>query len=358
MNKIFWKADSSLIPILRICLAPDSNVEPLLREWEKANSVDVIDGGLIRYIPFLYRRFLDLKIEPRDNYILRGAYFKSWWAQTVFQRENLEFLFALDYRFPEFALLKGTALQHSVYASDPRTRPCDDVDILVDPCLRHSAAAYLIAEGFRLDSVYTLDYVMNFRKSAPFVKGGISIDLNWGLYEYSRNFDSFSELDFQRIKAGPNEVKILSDTDNLIHSIIHGSGWNPVPTTRWILDAALLIKRGSIDWDKFANKVIKNGWQYPLLDQLNYLVELGISIPDSTRMRILTSKPDPWGKAMYFYQRQPRLIARRILRFLYADYLMFITVNQLKNSPARYLLLQRKVLKNFILQYIHAKKLK
>jgi hypothetical protein len=358
MSKNFWKADSSLIPILKICLAPDSQVEPMLREWESTHLVEVIDGGLIRYIPFLYRRFLDLNIEPRDNFILRGVYFKSWWAQTVFQRENLEFLFGLDEKFPKFALLKGTALQYSIYSSDPRTRPCDDVDILVNSSERYSAVQYFLDAGFRLDSVYTLDYVMNFRKSAPFTRAGISIDLNWGLYEYSRYPSNLSDFKFRRIKAGANEINLLSDTDNLVHSIIHGSGWNPVPSTRWILDAALLIKNGNIDWSEFVEKVIKNGWQYPLIEQISYLEEFGIFIPDSVKKEISMSKSDLFGKAMYLYQRQPKLIARRFLRFIFADYLIFITVNKLRNSPSRYLLLQGKILKNFVVQYTQAKRLK
>jgi hypothetical protein len=186
----------------------------------------------------------------------------------------------------------------------------------------------------------------------------VSIDLNWGLYEYARIPHYFNELKYQSKNAGVNEVKILSDTDNLIHSIIHGSGWNPVPSTRWILDAALLINKGNVDWEEFTTKVINNGWQYPLIEQLKYLQEFGILIPNLVQVQISTSKPDPFGKAMHLYQRQPKLTVRRFLRFLYSDYLTYITVNNLRNDPTRYLRVQTKVFKSFIFQYIHAFTLK
>ena len=348
MSKVFWKADERLTPILKICLAPDSEVEKFLREWEEKYTVDIVDGGSIRYIPYLYRRLLDLKIEPRDNYILRGAYFKSWWSQTVFQKGNVEFLSHLESEFPDFALLKGVALQHSVYSSDPRTRPCDDVDILVNPNERRRAADYLLDAGFNLDSVYSLNYVLKFRKSAPFVRDDISIDLNWGLYEYSKNPSYYEDLRFQSINIGKKEFKLLSDTDNLIHTIVHGSGWNPVPSTRWILDATLLIKNGQIDWKQFVEKVNSNGWQYPLIEQITYLEQFKIYIPKDAKSSIENSDFDKFGKAMFFYQKQPNIWNRRLLRIAYADYLAFITNGKLKNTFTNFIRFEAESILNIL----------
>lgn len=348
MAKVFWKANERLTPILKICLAPDSEVEKFLREWEARFTVDIVDGGLIRYIPYLYRRLLDLKIEPRDNYILRGAYFKSWWSQTVFQKGNVEYLSNLDSRFPDFSLLKGVALQNSVYSADPRTRPCDDVDILVNPIERKQAVAYLLNDGFKLDSVYSLNYVLRFRKSAPFVQDDISIDLNWGLYEYSKNPNYYEGLSFQSINIGKKEFKILSDTDNLIHIIVHGSGWNPVPSTRWILDATLLIKNGQIDWKEFVEKVNSNGWQYPLIDQITYLEQFKIYIPTEAKRSIESSDFDKFGRAMFFYQKQSNIWNRRLLRIAYADYLAFITNAKLRNTFVNFLRFETESIFNIL----------
>jgi hypothetical protein len=346
-----WKADKRLTEILKICLAPNKDVEFLLNEWESKYSISEIDGGLIRFIPFLYRRVLDLNVKPRDYNILRGVYFKNWWVQTVFQKNNLSFLSILDESFPPFAILKGVALQNTVYSHDPRTRPCDDVDIFVYSNNRLDAAKSLLSNGFELDNVYSLEYVMNYRKSSSFKKGELSIDLNWGLHEYAKDTEYQKKIEFHKVEIGKVGFNVLSETINLVHTIIHGAGWNSVSSTRWILDAALLIQSEAIDWSLFVDIVITNGWQHPLVDQLNYLSEFEVDIPSEVIQEIAKSKIDYWGKAMYFYQSQPSQFARRVHRLIYSDYLTFITNNGFKNSIFNYIKFEPLAVTNLVKQY-------
>jgi len=346
-----WKADKRLTEILIICLAPDKDVESMLKKWESKHSILEIDGGLIRFIPFLFRRVLDLDVKAHDYNILRGVYFKNWWVQTVFQKSNLSFLSTLDESFPPFAILKGVALQNTVYSHDPRTRPCDDIDIFVYSNARLDAAKYLLSNGFELDNVYSLEYVMNFRKSASFKKDDLSIDLNWGLHEYSKDTEYQKKIEFHKVEIDKVRFNILSDTINLVHTIIHGAGWNSVSSTRWILDAALLIQNKVIDWTLFVDFVIENGWQYPLVDQLNYLSEFGVEIPGEVIQGITKSKIDYWGKAMYFYQRQPSKFARRVNRTIYSDYLTYITNEGLRNSILNYIKFEPLAVANLLKQY-------
>jgi len=347
-----WKADIRLTEILKICLAADEEVRRLLTDWESKYSISEVDGGLVRFLPFLYRRILDLNIEARDYNILRGVYFKHWWVQTVFQKNNLAFLGTLDETFPPFAILKGVALQNTVYSHDPRTRPCDDVDIFVYSSDRKKAAKYFLRNEFRLDNVYPLDYVLKYRKSASFVKDGISIDLNWGLHEYAKNPEYQKMIEFQGIEIEQVKFNVLSVTINLIHTIIHGAAWNSISSTRWILDAALLSRSSEIDWTLFAEIVIENGWQHPLVDQLNYLSEFEVRIPKEVIQKISESNSDFWGRAMYFYQRQPSRLARRVNRTLYSDYLTYITNERLKNSIFNFIKFQPVVLRAIFTEYL------
>jgi len=213
------------------------------------------------------------------------------------------------------------------------------------------AVDLLYGAGFKLDSVYSLRYVMNFRKSASFVREDVSLDLNWGLYEYSKNPNFYEKLKFQSSENESNQLRILSDTDNLIHTIIHGSGWNPTPSTRWILDAALLIKNGKINWALFVENVIFNGWQYPLIDQIEYLMDYGIKIPSHVITSIRESEFDKFGIAMFTYQKQPNKRNRRLLRIAYADYLAFLTNNQKANNLGNYIRIELRVLLAFLMEF-------
>ena len=322
MKRESWKADAPTTGILKICLAPDNQVEQAMRKWESQYSIDVVRGGLTRFVPYLFRRLSDLKIDARDYQIIRGVYYKSWWFQTVHQENNLAFLALLGEGFPKFSLLKGVALQQSVYAHDPRTRPCDDVDVLVYQEDRFAAVEYLIERGFVIDGPFSLEYALSFRKSAAFKRGDISIDLCWGLYEYAANPQYLGQLPLKEMTLEQGKFTVLDDTANLIHTCLHGAGWNREPATRWILDAALLIQIGEIDWSTFVRLVKENGWQIPLIDQLEYLEEFGALIPRTVMGELRNSRKSASGRLMYLYQRQSKLVLRRLLRAKYSEYLI------------------------------------
>ena len=349
-----WKADSHSA-IVNLCLIEDTKVQAALQVWEDGASIAVIDAGHVRYIPFLYRRILDLNLQSRNRKILmifKGVYLKTSWQQMVFQKRNIEFLASKQSEMPEFAFLKGVALQNSVYVNDPRTRPCDDVDILVDRTDLDNAITFLCEQGFQLEGPYSMEYVLNFRKSASFTKGNVSIDLNWGLYDYARGNKYTSDLQFEKVYVDGDAFLILSDTFNLIHSMLHGAGWNSTPSTRWILDAALLIRTGSIDWNVFEKVVIENGWQYPLILQLDYLAEFDVFIPIGTKNKIRSSKRDWLGIAMYFYLSRSSLLARRFTRLLYGDYLAYITNQRLEHSIWTFIRFEFLVLCSLTREYL------
>ena len=352
MKRESWKADAPSTGILKICLAPDNQVESAMRAWEDEYSIDVIRAGLTRFVPYLFRRLSDLKIDARDYQIIRGVYYKSWWFQTVHQKNNLAFLALLGDGFPQFTLLKGVALQQSVYSRDPRTRPCDDVDVFIQPSDRRAAVDYLMERGFVLDGPFSLEYALSFRKSIAFKRDDISIDLCWGLFEYSANPHYVASLPTREVRIEEGAFTVLDDTANLLHTCLHGAGWNREPSTRWILDAALLIQSGSIDWKTLVDLAVKNGWQYPLSKQLMYLGEFGALAPDWVITTLEQSKKSISGRAMYFYQRQSNLTIRKILRAIYAEYLVHITINELKNSPINYLKIEMKTLPTLVNEFI------
>ena len=355
MKRESWKADAPSTGILKICLAPDNQVESAMRAWEDEYSIDVIRAGLTRFVPYLFRRLSDLKIDARDYQIIRGVYYKSWWFQTVHQKNNLAFLALLGDGFPQFTLLKGVALQQSVYSRDPRTRPCDDVDVFIQPSDRRAAVDYLMERGFVLDGPFSLEYALSFRKSIAFKRDDISIDLCWGLFEYAANPGYTKSLSLREVTIEEGQFTVLDDTANLIHTCLHGAGWNREPSTRWILDAALLIQHGDIDWNTFTSLAIENGWQIPLIDQLIYLGEFGAVVPAEVLERLRQSKKRTSGKMMYFYQKQSNLLFRKILRAKYAEYLTYITLNGMRNNPWNYIKVELRVLPALILEFISSR---
>ena len=63
-----WKAVSHSA-IVNLCLIEDTQVQAALEEWEDKVSISMIDAGHVRYVPFLYRRIIDLNLESQNREI-------------------------------------------------------------------------------------------------------------------------------------------------------------------------------------------------------------------------------------------------------------------------------------------------
>jgi len=149
-------------------------------------------------------------------------------------------------------VLKGLALG-PVYGGDPAARPMADVDIAV-PTSRAVAAARLLARlGFRPERAGGAES-LRFRHSLGFGRAEGSLDLHWHVCFEScaPGLDEpFWRSSRAREIAGV-ATRVLHPSEQLLHTILHGAKWNPLPSQRWIVDAALVVRRegAEIDWER------------------------------------------------------------------------------------------------------------
>lgn len=59
--------------------------------------------------------------------------------------------------------------------------------------------------------------------------------------------------------------------DMLIHVCAHGAGWAGFPPVRWVVDAALLLRKHVIDWDYLCLQSARLGLNIPISATLEYL---------------------------------------------------------------------------------------
>jgi hypothetical protein len=77
-------------------------------------------------------------------------------------------------------------------------------------------------------------------------------------------------------------ISTLDPTDQLFHTCAHGVKWEQVPSLRWIVDAAMILKDPSvtIDWDRLLRLSEVHRVILPLRDALTYLqTKLGMPVP-------------------------------------------------------------------------------
>lgn len=175
-------------------------------------------------------------------------------ARTI-SAENLQHLINIDAvmgRLEEAGIdavvLKGTALLLSVF-ENMSLRPIADVDVLVRPDRHADALAVFAADGAVPDHRDRLGTHAIGMSGGPIpidvhravnqelVAPGLS-DNGWGM---------FSFVESPKPLPSGRHVTILGSTEALLHTIVHGLGWNGPVVLRWVTDAVQLLRCGDVD---------------------------------------------------------------------------------------------------------------
>jgi len=320
-----WAPTPEQALLVRACLSDCADLEHLVRNWEANYNFDDIDYGCMRLLPFLYRKLETCGVTAVNHGRIKGIYARYWYLHNTRAIPSLTLLAQLQTDGYQFLILKGTSLQSLVYGQDPPTRPADDVDILVTLHDLPAWVSTLTSRGFHSTSHYSLEYSASTRKSMGWESSDSSIDLNWRINEFSLDA-AFENRVFERsvpIKIRDFTFNSPSIPDHFLHTILHGSGWNSVPTVRWVLDACLLAQTMTqADWEIVAQETRVCGWRTPMLEQLEYLRgQFQAQIPANIIERVAQQKPSRAGMLAHRALTRPTRKARRQSRVLYSEYL-------------------------------------
>jgi len=320
-----WKPSPEQSLLVRACLSNCSELESFLRKWESEYDFDAIDFGCMRLLPYLYRRLEACGIVAVDHGRIKGIYTRYWYLHNTKAIPSLTELALLRNNGMRFLLLKGTSLQFLIYGQDPPTRPADDVDILINSDQLNAWVSQMSQLGFQSTSHYSQSYSLATRKSMGWEKPGSSIDLNWRLNEFSLD-PAFEQRVFTR--SVPISIRDFTFdspciADHFLHTVLHGSGWNQVPTVRWILDSCLLAREMSeSDWLVVVTEIGLCGWRTPMLEQMEFLRdEYQANIPGWVINEVAALKKSHAGILAHRALTLPTRSARRRARVFYAEYL-------------------------------------
>ena len=299
--------------------------EKSLNAWEKWQETDFdkIDYGSLRLIPLLYQNLLNQNIQTAVMSRYRGIY-RSFWArnQLLFHKVK-PVLEALHKVGVEIILFKGAGLvlRHNI---DIALRPMEDIDIIV-----HRKDINIILSVVRKlgwQPKFGRPHIINeaINEISFCNESGQFIDIHfhalkhakWGTHELIY-WKRALQVDLLGVP-----VKVMDDTDHLIHIIVHGIARNPVPPIRWISDAMLLLdSHYSIQWDYLVEQSEKLRVTIPIYQGLKYLKEKmeAINIPEDVLIELKSCQTSPAEKLAYNIRINPFIPSRMyiiILRIL------------------------------------------
>jgi hypothetical protein len=187
----------------------------------------------------------------------------------------------------ETMVLKGWALAELSY-KDVALRPMSDVDLLVRRTDARRTSLILRRLGWSPEHDVTPAFART-RHGVTFKNPpGQQCDLHWWMFqEYCPAIlDEEVWASSIAIDLRSASTRVPAPADQLLHVCIHGAKWERKPGIRWIADAVLLLRAGSIDWPRLISQAERRGFVLRMQQTLRYL-------------RALTGVPiaaEPWSQ--------------------------------------------------------------
>ncbi|MFA6155005.1 nucleotidyltransferase family protein [Mesorhizobium sp.] len=261
--------------------------------WLDENDIDLVSFREHRLLAAISDRF-GRKLATHSAYPrLVGLQKMLWTKSRMAMREAEPALKAMVEIGADIMLIKG-ASRIALNASAQRGRVAHDIDILVRP--RDMAAVFdvLRDRDWQIASGVSAQYLrtrLPSLRSMNFFKGSFGdIDLHQLGYDGSQPSAEDDLAIWQR--AIPAEfsgvgVFVPSPADRMALAIAHG-GLDAHTHSDWLVDCAVAIRGGDVDWDVFLDIVGRRGLAVPAAVALSYLAhEIGIPVPEATLGRIV-----------------------------------------------------------------------
>lgn len=247
-----------------------------------AVALDQVDDACRSLLPLVYGNLV--RLGCRDGLdALKQGYLLTWRENLRLYHCVLPLLEAFERAGIDAVALKGLALIARVYR-DPGLRPMADVDVLVPPWEARRAGEVAARLGWAPRYPLTPAF-LRVKHAGPFEHPlGVACDLHWRVFEEAGGGGADDEF---RAAAEPvafqgGHLRVPSPTDQLLHVCGHAARWGEAPAIRWVADAVLILREGSIDWERFVAHAARRRFVLRMRDMLAYLREtLGVGIPPS-----------------------------------------------------------------------------
>lgn len=246
-----------LLFVLECAKFPEVEYEKLNRILASGLDWDlVLDLALAHLVfPLVYKAITALDSRSVPAYVsqtLLREYKRSSLLSVSIAGETVRIAEIMEENGIQVLVLKGAPLAQMLY-QDITLRPCNDIDILVDP------QEFLLAEKSLHKAKYKRSFP-DYRQEKLFIKKyrhfayfnaerGVEVELHWrAVHPDLEGFPATADLKVQKMDIWGHKVNTLADEELLLYLIAHGSNhmWLRL---RWLVDVAVLAKK-NISWSK------------------------------------------------------------------------------------------------------------
>jgi Uncharacterised nucleotidyltransferase len=273
--------------LLKACLLNGAEALAAWQAWHNSTNLDYIDIHSIRLLPFLAAQLFHLGVEDPAFEKYRGVQRRAWAHNQLLFHAAAAILKRLKTEQIPAMALKGVVLASSYYES-MSLRPMDDIDLLVRRVDALRALTQLEGLGWlvlpgQFQPRTPDDCAVRPACALENPSNLAQVDLHWRLL-WARFSEDAERMLWQR--AIPFEIDGAGcvapcPADLLVHVCAHGARWSDPPSVRWVIDAALVVRAGNVDWTHVCSQAERLGLAVPLLETLDYLrTVMDVPVPD------------------------------------------------------------------------------
>jgi Uncharacterised nucleotidyltransferase len=261
--------------LLEIAIGPPNEAA---RAWtcvRPSFCLDKLEPGSFALMPLVYRALAGSGSNDPLLPRLKGIYRRSWVVNNVLLERTAEVAGALRRAGIRALFIEGPLLGTRFYG-EHGLRPSGAVDVLVDPDAADAAVRVLARAGWNPRSnrggrhreprllVDPAGNLCLLRTTIAADSGGADL-----VAAHAPLWESSEALD-----VGGVEVMSTSATDTLLSVCLgHAQGWQ-LPRLRWIVDAVMVTRTSSIDWDRASWLAGLHGQRLRLRDALSYVSDV------------------------------------------------------------------------------------
>jgi hypothetical protein len=280
--------------LLKAALFPDEDASAACAaRWLDENDIDVVSFREHRLLAAISDRFGRKLAGHSAHPRLVGLQKMLWTKSRMAMREAEPALKAMVDAGCQVMLVKG-ASRIALNASAQRGRVAHDIDILVRPQDMQTAFDVLRDGEWQIATGVSPQYLrtrLASLRSMNFFKGKFGdIDLHQLAYDGSQRSEEDDLAIWQRAESAEfSGVSVLvpSPADRIALAIAHG-GLDAHTHSDWLVDCAVAIHGGDVDWDVFLDVVARRGLAVAAAVALSYLaLEIGVAAPDEVLGRVL-----------------------------------------------------------------------
>ncbi len=256
-------------------------------------------------VPHLRANLTALGVDDELLGLFRGVHRYIWAQNQLLLNRMKPFLEALEEAGIPTLVLKGAGMVAGSRL-DAGMRPMKDLDVLVPTGQTKAAVDVLVRRGLvpvlGMPTWFVTEYAPTFECGWGFETiehdRSLRLDLHWHATYVSRQpdadddfWDAAREVDLRGVRT-----RALAPADELLVAIVHGLHWDPLPTYRWVVDAALVARgeSGPVDFDRLVEQARRRRVTAMVTAGLDYLRrEFAAPIPGGTIRALRRTLPGP-----------------------------------------------------------------